>query len=963
MVCFKRTLLFFCLPALLWAGTTGKIAGVVKDAGNKEPLPGVNLIVEGTSLGAVTSLDGDYFIINVPPGRYNLRATMMGYTPVIQREVLVQTDHTTTINFNLSSTVLDIGNEITVVAERPMVQKDVTSGRAIVTTEEIKEMPVESFTDVLKTKAGITEGANGALHIRGGRASEIGYMIDGVAVSNPMWGGLSVSVENTAIQELQVVSGTFNAEYGQAMSGLVNIVTKDGGEKYSGNAEFYLGDKVSSHKSTFLNIEKINPASLMNADLSLSGPIPGISKKLTFFASGRWFDSQGWLYGRREHSPNDVVYVDSTAVLSLVNSPYNSEPFTDANANGRWDSGESFTDNNGDGVWSSGRLNFVEPYYDDNRNGVYDEGEAFTDYNLNGRRDNGFSGDNSLAAMNPYRKLSLQTKLTYRFNSNMILRYGLLYSDVKNQTYDHTFKYNPDGRPTHYGRAFSHTLDWTHSLSAATFYTLKVNANANVDKEYLYEDWQDTRYLPNILTQIPGREFYGGGQDKSYSRSRYLTYIGRFDLTNQWNRTHQFKLGAELRQHDLSSLAYTVDIRDTYDWAPTIHSPETSTGHNRYDHRKPIEFSGYLQDKIELKDMIVNLGLRYDYFDSNWKVAADNRDKMLISASRASLDDLQLVEVAAKQQWSPRLGIAYPITDRGTIYFSYGHFFQIPPFAYLYANPEFEVISGRFNSILGNANLNPQSTVTYEIGLKQQVAEDVGVEAICFYKDVNDLLGSELFELYSRGDYYGRYANQDYGNVQGITFSLEKRRGRGLLSAAMDYTYQISESNASSPTAAFEDAQSDPPRESQRFVVPVDWDQRHTLNLSVTLSKPRNWSLSLLGHVGSGLPYTPDLQGMRTDYENSERKPMQYSFDLNAHKDFYIGKIRTSLLLKIYNLFDRMNEDYVYSDTGRATYSLIPTYTADHGGEFARHYLSDYLSRPTYYSSPREMRVGVALGF
>ncbi len=217
MVCFKRALFFLCLPALLWAGTTGKIAGVVKDAGNKEPLPGVNLIIEGTSMGAVTSLDGDYFIINVPPGRYNLRATMMGYTPVIQREVLVQTDHTTTIDFNLSSTVLDIGNEITVVAERPMVQKDVTSGRAIVTTEEIKEMPVESFTDVLKTKAGITEGANGALHIRGGRASEIGYMIDGVAVSNPMWGGLSVSVENTAIQELQVVSGTFNAEYGQAM--------------------------------------------------------------------------------------------------------------------------------------------------------------------------------------------------------------------------------------------------------------------------------------------------------------------------------------------------------------------------------------------------------------------------------------------------------------------------------------------------------------------------------------------------------------------------------------------------------------------------------------------------------------------------------------------------------------------------------------------------------------------------
>ncbi len=934
MVRFKRSFFILALPLALWAGTTGKIAGVIKDANTKEPLPGVNLILEGTSMGAVTGLEGDYFIINVPPGRYNMRATMMGYSSMVQQDVLVQTDHTTTIDFTLSSTVLDIGKEITVVAQRPLVQKDATSGRAIVTTEEIKEMPVESFNDVLKTKAGITEGANGALHIRGGRSSEIGYMIDGVAVSNPMWGGLSVSVENTAIQELQVVSGTFNAEYGQAMSGIVNIVTKDGGEKYNGNLEVYFGDKISNHKSTFLNIEKINPASLTNFDASLSGPVPGVAKKLTFFASGRYFNSEGWLFGKREHTPNDVMYIDSSAVQSLVNSPYN-----------------------------DGRLNFIEPYDDDNGNNQWDSGEPFTDYNNNGTRDNGYSGDNGLVAMNPYRKISAQTKLTYKFNSNLILRYGLLYSDVKNRSYSHSFKYNPDGVPTSYGQAYSHTLDWTHSLSAATFYTIKLNANASTDEDYLYKDWQDSRYLPNTLVQTPGSEFYGGGQSRSHARSISKTYVARWDLTNQMNKTHQFKLGAEVRSHDLSSHSYSVDISDTYDWVPTIHTPETSTANNRYDHRKPLEFSGYIQDKIELKDMIVNLGLRYDYFNSNWKVAADNRDKLLISASRTSLADLKTVEAETKQQWSPRLGIAYPVTDRGTIYFSYGHFFQIPPFAYLYANPEFEVISGRFKSILGNANLNPQSTITYEIGLKQQVGNDVGVEAICFYKDVKDLLGSELFELYSRGDYYARYANMDYGAVQGITLSLEKRRGSDLLSASLDYTYQISESNASSPSAAFEDAQSDPPRESQRFIVPVDWDQRHTLNFNVTLSKPRNWSVSVLGRVGSGLPYTPALQGTRTDYENSERKPMQYTFDLQAHKDFYFGKIRTSILFKIYNLFDRMNEDYVYDDTGRATYSLIPTYTTDHGGEWGRHYLSDYLTRPTYYSSPREIRLGVALGF
>jgi len=932
-LCVGFLFILFISQAVVLAGTTGKIAGTVKDAQTGDPLPGVNIVIQGTMMGASTAMDGSYYIINVPPGKYDVKAMMIGYTSVLQKDVLVQVDHTAEINFQLSPTTIDLGQEVTIVAERPIVQKDVTSGRSIVTAEEIKEMPVETFSDVLKTKAGITEGASGALHIRGGRTSEIGYMIDGVSVSNPFWGGLSISVENTAIQELQVVSGTFNAEYGQAMSGVVNIVTKDGTNRYAGNLDFYFGDKVSSHKDIFLNIDDINPSAIANFDASLSGPVPFLGKKMTFFSSGRYFNSKGWLYGKREHRPVDVMYVDSSAVLSLVNSPY------------------------------AEKLVFVEPFKDENRNGQYDEGEEFTDYNGNGKRDNGYSGDNKLVPMNPYRKYAFQSKLTYKFTPSLVLRYGLLYSNIKNRSYIHSYKYNPDGRPWRYRNAVSHTLDLTHSLSSSTFYTLKLNMNNSTDESYLYKDWRDPRYVPNILSQIPGNEFYGGGNYRGHTWRKAITHIVRFDLTNQYNKTHQFKTGIEYRAHDLSYHGYSVDIRDTYNWIPTIHTPETSTANDRYDHRKPIEFAAYIQDKIELRDMIVNVGLRFDYFNSNWKVPADNRDKKLIAAARNSLDDLKLVDAEPKQQLSPRLGIAYPITDRGTIYFSYGHFFQIPPLAYLYSNPEFEVVSGRFKSILGNANLNPQSTVTYEIGLKQQLGEEIGIEAICFYKDINDLLGTDLFELYSRGDYYARYGNKDYGNVQGITFSLEKRRGNGLLSASLDYTFQIAESNSSTPESAFEDARSDPPRESVRFVVPVDWDQRHTLNLNVTLSRPRSWGISLLGRLGSGLPYTPALQGMRTDYQNSERKPMHYTFDLHAHKDYYFGKIRMALLLKIYNIFDRLNEDYVFSDTGRATYSLIPTYAADHAGEFGRHALADYLNRPHYFSSPREIRLGVSFGF
>lgn len=959
-------LLFLTLaPGLAFGDTTGKINGVVKDAETGTPLPGVNVIIDGTTMGASTNLEGYYFIIGVPPGTYSIRAQMIGYQIMVKKEVLVRVGLTTDVSFGLSQTVLDLGEAVEIVAERPIVQKDITSGRAIVTHEEIKEMPVESFSGVLKTKVGIVTGADGALHIRGGRGGEIAYMIDGISVNNPFWGGLAVAVENSAIQELQVVSGTFNAEYGKAMSGVVNIVTREGGSDFHGNFSTYIGDRFSTHDDVFMNIDEIDMLNTQNLDVSLSGPLLpmpelGLRDKLSFFISARYFHDKGYLYGKREHTPMDAIYVDSTSALNLVNSTYNTEPYQDLNHNNRYDAEESYFDRNGNGQWDPGRINFIEPYTDLNRNGQYDLGEPFIDYNLDGNCDNGFSGDGKMVSMNPYRKLSTNTKLTYRPIPGINIRYSILYDKVfKDTDYSHAYKYNPDGIPENHSWSLNNIFDFTHQISAATFYNFKLSYYKNDYEQYLYENWDDPRYLPNILSNTPGNEFYGGGMNRGHTIRKYKTTIGRFDITSQISKAHLIKSGLELKYHDLFYHTYSVEISDTYDWIPTIHDL-TSTSNNRYQ-RYPIEFAAYFQDKIELKDMVVNIGLRYDYFNSRGKIAADNRDKLLISGNRASLDDLGLVDAKAKHQFSPRLGIAYPITERGIIHFSYGHFFQIPNFAYLYSNPEFEVVSGRFNSVLGNANLKTESTVTYEIGLQQQVSENIGIEIIAFYKDINDLLGTEYFELYSRGDYYSRYTNVDYGNTRGITFALEKRRS-GYISASLDYTFSVAEGNSSDPLSKFYDLQTDPPQESERRIVPLDWDQSHTLNFNVTVSKPRDWGISFLGKLGSGLPYTPSRDDLRIDAENSARKPFQLMFDLHAHKDFqFKNKTTASVYIKVYNLFDRLNEVYVYDDTGRATYALYPR--TDYGDEFGRHYLKDYLNRPQYYSSPRLIYFGASLEF
>lgn len=225
-VLFVLTLVIFDSAV---AGTTGKLNGVVVDKATQEPLPGVNVVLMDTQLGAATDLNGEYSILNIPPGVYTLSVSMMGYKETRIENIRVSIDLTTKQNVALEETVLDVGETVTVVAERPLVQRDMTSSLSSVSSREIEAMPVTSIGDVLQLQAGvIRDGGN--FHIRGGRANEVTFWVDGVEVTDVCSGqSMGARIENNAVQELQVVSGTFNAEYGKAMAGIINVITKEGG--------------------------------------------------------------------------------------------------------------------------------------------------------------------------------------------------------------------------------------------------------------------------------------------------------------------------------------------------------------------------------------------------------------------------------------------------------------------------------------------------------------------------------------------------------------------------------------------------------------------------------------------------------------------------------------------------------------------------------------------------------------
>ena len=293
------------------AGTTGKLSGTVKDAQTRESIPGVNVIVDGTGFGAATDVNGFYTINNLPSGSYKVTYSAIGYQKKQFVNVKISLDFTTKIDVELSPESIEL-ETIVVEAESPLIRRDLTSSQTTVDAGQIESLPVESVSQLLVLQAGIIQGTGGEIHIRGGRSSEIAYTVNGVSISNPYDNSRSVNIATNAIQELSVVSGTFNAEYGNALSGIVNTVTKEGGKSYNGKVSFYVGDNFSSRDEIFFNIDKIKPTNTFTNELTLSGPFPFLEDDFSFFISQRYDWDEGYLYGIRQHLPSDSVYKNPT---------------------------------------------------------------------------------------------------------------------------------------------------------------------------------------------------------------------------------------------------------------------------------------------------------------------------------------------------------------------------------------------------------------------------------------------------------------------------------------------------------------------------------------------------------------------------------------------------------------------------------------------------------------------------
>jgi len=889
----KRNLILIIMllvfAATVYSGQTGKIAGRVVEAEKKEPLPGTNVFLEGTALGTITDVKGNYFIINIPPGKYTIVFRSMGYKTKKMEGVNVNVDVTTQLSTELTSTVIE-GEEVIVRAERPMVQKDLTSTSARVSSDEINLLPVESVGQIVNLQAGVIEG-----HFRGGRLGEVAYMIDGIAVNDGYSGSQMIDLQPNSIQEVEVISGTFNAEYGQAMSGVVNIVSKEPKAKFSGQISAYTGAYLSGRKTPFVvktgdglkredySEEKLSyfdlakPGNVNDIQGNLSGPL--LTKNLSFFTSFRFHNDDGPYYGRRIFIPSDSSFIPEDRTRWRI----------DAN------------------------------------------------------------GDGALVPMNWAESMDWHAKVIAKPFSNHKLTYEFIREDGESQGYEHRYKYNPDGRPTYFSTGNTHMLHYDYVINKNGFVNFKFANFAKSWKSYVFESPYDLRYVPDTRLQIGGGpHFYMAGTNMGHSERTTTNSLAKGDLTYQVNQSNQIKLGFQGTWHKLDVSSYTIRLDRQTDWKPQPVEVE-SPAYVDYV-RKPFEMSAYIQDRVEWSYFIMNIGLRYDRFEPRGVYPAD--------LSRPSTSEK--IDAKTKSQLSPRFGIALPLTDRSVLHLSYGLFFQMPAFNALFLNPDFRIpVAG--GATIGNANLEPEKTATYEIGLQHELTRDVAMNLTVYYKDIRNLLGMETYILMPSFTQYARYVNRDYGQVLGFTASLEQR-STGFLTTSIDYTFQIAEGNASDPADVWLKSLTSPPTEITKQLVLLDWDRSHTLNLTATAHSADRWSLGLIGTLASGFPYTPESYGYYYGLPNGERKPFYINFDLNFAYSLKFSSVKTTLFTNIYNLFDIENSVNIYTDSGNAQYTRSMSRMTDDMVK-SINTINDYYFRPDYRSAPRKVQIGIEVEF
>ena len=879
----KKILFLFSFLTMVHGGGLGSINGKIIDSKTGGALPGVNVIIKGTYYGASSDMEGKYQINNVSPGSYDLEVSMIGYKIILKTGLVISNDELITIDFNMEETVLSFGEDVVVMGKKPLFDVDETSSISRVRKEDIESKVVSSVEDILSEQIGVTTQDN-EIHIRGGRIDESIFVVDGFSVKDPLSGySGNLFVNADAIEELEIVTGGYNAEYGQAMSGVVNIKLKEGRDRYEGSVK-YSSDRLLPEN---FNTDRVEfnfggPDPFFQTMPGLMGiELPG---RFSFFLNG---------YGK--------MYDGNLPVASKL-YPHR--------------------------FWNSSIIS----------------GESADEFMsmLAGRENNDWHFLYKLTW-----ELTKKKKLSVSYDASMNINQGYFMPRAFASTY---FPYRYMNILDNYNTITRDTrllnLNWTHTLSTRSFYEFTIGKFTTMEhsavQDMHWSDYQerldlepinynldDTNLDGNVLITY-GDEFYDTGfapewYDLSSENTRF-----DFDWTLHTQSGHKIKTGIE---HTITDIQ-VLDIDEPW-------SGSSGFGAN-YDYYNAKTYFGafYLQDRIIFEGMTLNLGLRTDYWIPGRYVenAISDTNSIIITDEAREIFAAETFDFPwfqdsykMKARISPRFGISHPITDNDVLYFYYGHFSQLPTFQYVYA--KINSTAQSTYQVFGNPNLNPKTTVQYELGVKHRFSEDQVLELKAYWKDMFDYETSQTIRP-SNPKYahlsFNMYFNADYARARGIEAILKSRLFENWY-VDLNFNYSIVTGKSSSPldNLLVQAGQLSEKPLGENY---MSWDRPLHVFANLNYSNPKNWGISARLEYESGRRYTRSIQdtvvyvGDKAYYQGPREDDRPYAYvsqipnhnvDLKMHKTFNVGKFKLKSYFEIENLMNVKIPRRINPYTGR----------------------------------------------
>lgn len=846
-----------CLVLLLTAAhslyafsATGKIKGKVIDKETGEVLIGANVSLVGTTIGAAAQVDGTYLITNVPVGTYTLKASYMGYNSVSYNEVEVNINRTTIINFELSSQTIT-SQEVVVTAERQAVNVEVASSAKLITKKDIENLPtLTNVEELVGLQTGVvTIGEE--IHIRGGQSDEVLYLIDGVPAKNPVTGVNALSIDINQIENVEILTGGFDAEYGNAQSGVINIITKSGRDRYSLEAVLKSDEPFAQKHTTNYDY----------AYIGLSGPMQ--------------------LF--------DLIGMPGKGSFNLsVKTELNDTRYKIGGGYGSTDLGLFEMDNRQRSLYNvSGSVDYkptknirlkLSYYYDKNFSKSFNWAwKNIPEY----------------LPVSDWKSQQAQLILTHTIGENMFYQVSMSYSKHESQTSLRGM--NSPLESFNYETTYYDTLG--NPISRELIENILKNDPGFVDFSKTNSKYQ----RPDIGIDKDNDGFIDLGQDQNFYKESSDVFNLKFDIT-KFIEGHKLKAGFNIQgkkidKLDILNYGYYFAGRDT------IPGAYPEYGDSRwYFNDNPWEGSVYIQDNIEYAGMFLNIGVRGDFYVHGDRINDEDFIKQYNLATGENVEEFDKF----KFELSPRIGLSIPASENTKLFFNYGYFTQLPTLEQLYRDP---FLSSR----VGNPDLKPKKSITYEVGMESEFMTDWVLLMKLYGRDFGGSINTRNTETKPIRKLYD---NTGFGSSRGFEVELRKVYKRYWAFTA-NYTYLMARGFDLSDLQYYRLGSSitPPPVREQR----VGWDINHNLNVIFNFNvsqfdeydlfgiKLKDFGVSVINRFTSGSPYTALIPGSLYVESNSSTGPYYYNVDATINKGFTFGKTRVTFFLEAKNLLDISN--------------------------------------------------------